>query len=206
LNIRILSALVAPIAIVAAAPAQAQADDIQRVQQHLRALDSMVSDFSQTDRQGRVLTGTMTLKRPGRIRFQYEEGVPLLIVSDGRALTLIDYQVKQVQRWPIGNSPLSVLLDPSRDITRYARLRPTGDPRIVSVEARDPRRPEYGVITLAFLRDAAAPAGLRLQGWVALDSQGNRTTIRLSNQRFNVPVADSTFRWTDPRQTGARPR
>ncbi|WP_167956226.1 LolA family protein [Sphingomonas jejuensis] len=193
-------------AIVAAQPATAQTTDIARVQQHLRALDSMVADFSQTDRQGRVLTGTMTLKRPGRIRFQYEEGVPLLIVSDGRALTLIDYQVKQVQRWPIGNSPLSVLLDPSRDITRYARLRPTGDPRILSVEARDPRRPEYGVITLAFLRDASAPAGLRLQGWVALDSQGNRTTIRLSNQRFNVPVADSAFRWTDPRRTGANQR
>jgi outer membrane lipoprotein-sorting protein len=35
---------------------------------------------------------------------------------------------------------------------------------------------------------------------VALDSQGNRTTIRLSNQRFNGPVGDNSFRWTDPRR------
>ena len=41
-----------------------------------------------------------------------------------------------------------------------------------------------------------------LQGWVALDSQGNRTTIRLSGQRFNGPVSDGAFRWTDPRRSG----
>ena len=66
----------------------------------------------------------------------------------------------------------------------------------------DPRHPEYGRITLVFQKDAAAPAGLKLQGWVALDAQNNRTTIRLSNQRFNAAVADSSFRWTDPRPQG----
>jgi hypothetical protein len=39
-----------------------------------------------------------------------------------------------------------------------------------------------------------------LQGWVALDSQNNRTTIRLSNQRFNAARADGAFRWNDPRR------
>ena len=45
------------------------------------------------------------------------------------------------------------------------------------------------------------PAGLKLYGWVALDAQNQRTSIRLSNQRYNVPVADSMFRWRDPRPT-----
>jgi outer membrane lipoprotein-sorting protein len=43
-----------------------------------------------------------------------------------------------------------------------------------------------------------------LQGWVALDSQNNRTTIRLSDQRFGVPVSDGAFRWRDPRKGGSR--
>ena len=73
---------------------------------------------------------------------------------------------------------------------------------MVSVEAYDPGRPQYGRITLVFARQASAPAGLMLQGWVALDSQGNRTTIRLSDQKFNVPVDDAAFRWTDPRRQG----
>ena len=191
-------------AIVVAAPAAAQSDDLARVQQHLRGVETMTATFSQTDRAGKVLNGTLTLKKPGRIRFQYEKGVPLLIVGDGKALTFIDYSVKQVQRWPIGNSPLGVLINPDRDISRYAKVVPTGDPRVVSVEGYDPKHPEYGRITMVFARDASAPGGLMLQGWVALDSQGNRTTIRLSNQRFNAPVSDGTFRWNDPRSRSPR--
>src|SRR3546814_1538988 len=67
----------------------------------------MIADFAQTDRNGQTLTGRLTIKQPGKIRFQYQKGVPLLIVGDGKALTMIDYEVRQVQRWPIGNSPRS---------------------------------------------------------------------------------------------------
>ena len=202
-------ALPAPTAAVLAAPAAPQASapapasDLAAVQRHLQSLATLTANFSQTDRNGRVLTGVLTLKQPGRIRFQYEKGVPLLIVAEGGALTFIDYSVRQVQRWPIRNSPLGVLLDPSRDLTRYAKVVP-GAPQVISVEARDPKHPEYGRITLIFARQAGAPAGLTLQGWVALDSQNNHTSVRLSNQRYGAPVSDGTFRWNDPRRTGGR--
>lgn len=192
-------AAVGAIAVPAPAVAQQRTGTLAQVQQHLRGVNTMVADFAQTDRNGRTLNGTMTLKRPGRIRFQYERGVPQLIVADGRSLYFIDYQVAQVQRWPIGNSPLSVLLDPNRDIARFARILPTNGRDTISVEVHDPAHPEYGRITMVFQRSQGAPGGLVLQGWVALDSQNNRTTVRLSNQRINQPVADSAFRWRDPR-------
>jgi outer membrane lipoprotein-sorting protein len=190
------------VALVAAAPASAQTADLGSVQRYLRGITTMTAGFSQTDRAGKVLTGTLTWKQPGKIRFQYEKGVPLLIVAEGGALTFVDYSVKQVQRWPIKNSPLGVLLDPSRDLSQFAKVVP-GDDRLISVEARDPKHPEYGRITLVFARDAGGPAGLTLQGWVALDSQNNRTTVRLSNQRYGAPVADGAFRWTDPRRSSS---
>jgi outer membrane lipoprotein-sorting protein len=182
----------------------APAPELAQVQQHLRATSSMTASFTQTDRAGKVLTGTMTLKRPGKIRFQYEKGVPILIVADGKDLWFLDYSVGQKSRWPIGNSPLGVLLDPTKDIARFATVQPTANPAVVSIEARDPKHPEYGRITLVFARQPSAPGGLMLQGWVALDSQNNRTSIRLSNQRFDVPVSDGTFRWRDPKSRGPR--
>ena len=180
----------------------AQAADLAAVQAHLRAVTTMTADFAQTDRSGRVQTGKLTMKRPGKVRFQYQPDVPILIVGDGNALWFIDYSVRQVQRWPIGNSPLAVLLDPSKDIARFARVVPTADPRVLLAEVRDPRHAEYGTLTLAFAREAGAPAGLRLQGWIAHDSQNNRTQVRLSNQRFNVAIGDEAFRWRDPRPMG----
>jgi outer membrane lipoprotein-sorting protein len=190
----------AAVGLAVAAPAVAQsANALASVQAHLKSTSSMTADFVQTDRNGQRLTGKLTLKRPGKIRFQYQKDVPLLIVGDGSRLTMIDYQVKQVQSWPVKNSPLGALLDPDRDLSKYAKVIPTGSGDVLSVEVKDPKRPEYGTITMVFVRDGSSPAGLRLRGWVALDSQNNRTRIDLSNQKFNVAVADSAFKWTDPR-------
>ena len=194
-------------AIMLAAPAvtiAAPSPELAQVQQHLRAVQTMTADFTQTDRGGKVLTGTVVLKRPGKVRFQYQKGVNLLIVGDGKALNLIDYDVKQESRWPIGNNPLSVLLNPNQDLARFARVLPTADKRVLLVEAKDPKRPEFGTITMAFARVPGAPAGLTLQGWSTLDAQKNRSTIKLSNQRFNVPVAENNFRWVSPRRSGPR--
>lgn len=204
MNIRSL-AVAAAIALPLALPAAAQQQGtLAQVQQHLRAAQTMTAAFAQTDRAGKTLNGTLTLKKPGKVRFQYEKGVPLLIVGDGSSLWFIDYSVKQVSRWPVKNSPLGVLLNPDQDISRFAKVVPTGNPDVVSIEAYDPKRPEYGRLTMVFARNPAAPAGLMLQGWVALDSQNNRTTVRLSNQQFNAPVSDGTFRWNDPRNRGGR--
>jgi len=188
----------------AAAQERPAQDTLNSVVAALRGISTLKADFIQTDRNGQRLSGVLTLKRPGRIRFQYEAGVPLLIVSDGRALTLIDYEVNQVQRWPIRNSPLGALLDPNRDVSRYGTLQRTGNPDVVSIEVRDRSHPEYGVITLIFVRKASAPGGLELVSWVALDSQNKRTTIRLSNQRYGMAVADNEFRWKDPRPATRR--
>jgi outer membrane lipoprotein-sorting protein len=169
---------------------------LERVQAHFRAVASMTANFAQTDRRGRTLTGTLTLKRPARLRFEYQKGVPLLVVGDSKAIHVIDYQVKRVQRVPIVNSPLSVLLNARPDLSRIARVL-RDDASGIVISARDPQRPEFGTITVAFAK-GGGPAGLTLQAWTVLDSQNNQTVVRLSNQRFNVPVADTAFRWTDP--------
>ncbi len=196
------AALVLPAAPVAA---QARVGQLDQAVAALRAITTMRADFSQTDRNGQVVRGVLTLKAPGRIRFEYERSANMLVVSNGRSLTLIDYDVNQVQRWPIGNSPLGALLDPNRDVKRYGKLLRTANPNVVSIEVEDPKKPEYGKITLIFVRNAAAPGGLELNSWVALDAQNKRTTVRLANQRYDVAVPDSAFTYRDPRRTGGRP-
>ena len=198
-----LALAAAPLTLTAMTPtasvAQAPAAPLAQVSAHLAAVSTMVANFAQTDRKGQTLTGTLTMKQPGRIRFQYQKGVPLLIVGDGKSLSMIDYEVKQVSRWPIGKSPLAVLLNPAKDLSSVAKV-VRNDAQVVLVEARDAKRPEFGTIVMAFAKVPAAPAGLVLQGWTTIDAQNNRSTVRLSNQRFNVAVADSSFRWIDPRR------
>lgn len=202
-----LAALVvsAPLAVAPVAQAQAARTavpaQLTEAVNALRGISTMRANFTQTDRNGQSMRGVITLQRPGKIRFQYAPGTPLLVVSDGSALTMVDYEVKQVQRWPIRNSPLGVLLDPTRDVSRYGKLQATNDPGVIAVEVRDRAHPEFGVITLVFVRKASAPGGLELTSWVALDSQNKRTTVRLSGHQYGVAVPANTFRYNDPRPT-----
>jgi len=205
LRFRALALAAAPLALaVASAPVVAQAPSgLAQVQAHLRAVDTMTARFTQTDRRGRSLSGTLSLKRPGKIRFDYGRSANMLIVGDGRALTFVDYDVGQRQRWPINDSPLSVLLNPGQDLARFARV-VRNDDQVLMIEARDSRRREFGTITVAFAKVAGAPAGLVLQGWNTVDAQNHLTSIRLSGQRFNVPVADSLFTYRNPTRRGPR--
>ena len=193
--------MAAPVALMMTVPtsAQAQGDKMAQVVTHMKAVGTMTANFTQTDRNGQSLSGKLLLKRPGHVRFEYQKNVPLLIVADGRALTMIDYEVKQVQRWPIRNSPLAALLDPGQDLARFGKIVSTSTNDVISVEVRDPKRPEFGVITMVFVKQEGAPGGLTLNGWVALDSKNNRTSIRLGNVKFNGSVPNSSFTWKDPR-------
>ena len=189
-----------------AAPVAAAQSQLDNAVSAIRGISTMKADFVQTDRQGRAVSGTMTLKRPGKIRFEYQKDVNMLIVSNGKSLTMVDYDVNQVQRWPIKDSPLGALLDPNRDIAKYGKLIPTGNPNVISVEVRDPKRPEYGVITMIFVRNASAPGGWQLTNWVALDSQNNRTTVKLRNHKYGLAVSEKSFTYDDPRKSSRRPR
>lgn len=188
--------------VLAALPASASLPQLAR---HLEATETMTAAFTQIAADGATAEGKVYLKRPGKIRFQYEDGIPLLVVADGRSLDMVDYEVRQVQKYPIKKTPLAVLLDAGADLEKYAKVKSSTDSALI-VEARDRKHPEYGVITLYFAREAAAPAGLSLQGWRVLDSQGNSTRVELSDVKFNVAVPRNAFRYNDPRRRGRRGR
>lgn len=195
-----LARALAPVAIVAmAAPAAAQSGDIAKVEQHLASVQSMTANFSQSDAKGRSARGTVQLKRPGKIRFDYN-GQNVLIVGNGRTLNFLDYEVGQKSSWDLNKTPLGILLGARPDIGRIAKVVPTKDPRVLLVRARDARRPEFGTLILAFVRNGGSPGGLMLEGWTAIDAQNKKTTIKLSNQRYNVSVPESAFRFDEPKK------
>lgn len=199
---RLARALIPAVVIAAPVAAHAKASpDMALVKTHLQATDSMTANFTQTDSKGQVLGGTLQLKRPGRIRFDYGK-TNILVVADGKKLTFIDYDVGQKSSWDLNRTPLGVLLAANPDLDRIARILPSEDPRVVVVRAVDPSHNEYGKLILAFIRDSAAPGGLKLYGWTAVDAQGKQTMVKLSNQRYNVAVPANAFTYREPKKRG----
>ena len=188
-----------PVAVVAAAApvAAAPSADMAKLRAHISSVQTMTANFVQADARGRSAAGTLQLQRPGKVRFQYGSG-DLLLVADGKQLWYLDYQVGQKNHWPLGRTPLGVLLSSSPDLKGRAQIIPSSDPRVVTVRARDPA--QYGSIVLVFLRSASAPGGLQLYGWTAIDAQNKRTTVKLSNVRYNVAVPASAFTFAEPKK------
>lgn len=192
-------------AMAQAAPQQAAsqqaASGLAQVESHLRQVKSLQADFTQIADTGAVAKGKMILAKPGRIRFDFGKDSPLLIVSNGSVLSMVDYDVSQVTRWPVKETPLALLLDDKVSLAGRAKLVPQNETPagFIAVEGRDAKHPEYGTITLYFQKSPKGPAGLMLMGWRVLDGQGRTTTVQLENQRLNEEVAASSFQFKDPR-------
>ena len=138
--------------IVAAAPAAAQSNsDIAKVEAHLKAAQSMTANFVQTDAKGRSIAGTLQLKRPGRIRFEYGKGADMLLVTDphgdvatvrtdlGRTISpiLAAAPPESIQQGLIG-IPASVM-DESDGLAQQ-RNSDSGERRVKSLQIRVPVR------------------------------------------------------------------
>ncbi len=187
-----------PVALVATPIAAATpSPDLARLKAHLTGVQTMTANFTQTDAKGRSDSGTLQMKRPGRIRFEYNGG-DVLLIANGKTLTFVDYSVGQKSSWPLGRTPLGPLLSNSPDFNGRAEIIPNPDNRIVVARAKSTG--QYGQLTLAFLRNGSAPGGLQLYGWTAIDPQNHRTTVRLSNVRFNVAVPESAFTYAEPKK------
>lgn len=179
-----------------------KAKTLARIEKSLNAIRSMKATFVQRAPDGSVVEGTVYLERPGKLRFDYGEDAPFLLVSNGKLLTFVDYEVNQVSRWPIKKTPLGILVDDEikfdskievPNIIRFAGL--------VKVPVIDPKRQEYGYIILIFEEST-----MELRAWESVDAQGYTTRVALINPEYNIKIDKKQFTFKDPRPRRRGPR
>ncbi len=133
--------------------------------------------FEQVSPDGSLSTGKFALSRPGKIRFEYDDPVPLLIVADGTTVAMKDTELETVDRIPLSATPLSLLLDDKLDFGSEAEvLDIVRSDTQFGVTIADPNGEIDGELQLIFSAD-----DLELDSWVATDSGGNSTNVKLLN-------------------------
>ncbi len=180
-----------------------------KVENYFNVVTSLKARFRQLNPNGTIARGNMLLSRPGKIRFDYEDDYPFLIVSDGRTLNLVDFEIGKVSKWPIKDTPLKMLLGQAVDLKALgARIEanPGGAKGFIAVTAGNPKKREQGEITLYFLESPESAGGLILDSWRVLDGQGKVTQINLADQHANASMPASAWTFEDPRATARRNR
>lgn len=178
-----------------------QRADIGRVNTYLNQLGRMRADFMQIAPDGSVSRGDFYLNRPGRMRFEYAPPDQILIVADGVWVAVQEDKTSPIQRYPIGSTPLSPILEKQvalgekKEIVAVERQK-----GLLKLRLRDPKAPEKGEITLIFT-DAgpqAGASGIELRQWVVVDAQGLTTQVGLSNIQPAGPLDPKLFILNDP--------
>jgi outer membrane lipoprotein-sorting protein len=199
MRMRRLAVLVAlvlawPAAVLAAdAPhfTERQLGDLKRVSAYLNSMHTLSGRFLQLAPDGTPSEGTFYLRKPGRMRFEYDKPSPLLIVADGYSLIVQNLALRTTDRYPLIGSPLRLLLSDDVDLTDDDRIRQVRrEPGALSVTARQDSGPAQGQITITF---ADAGGTLELRQWEVIDAQGMRTIIVVTSLRPGVELSSSLF-------------
>ncbi|MEN3952284.1 outer membrane lipoprotein carrier protein LolA [Iodidimonas sp. SYSU 1G8] len=199
----VTTAVAAPPAKTAApALSTTEAQDMAAVQAYLKNIKSLRARFNQVAPNMAVSSGTLSLEKPGKLRFEYEPPSPLLVVADGKIITLVDYDLKQVTRWPINDTPLRALVRSDiifgQDV-QVLRMRRNADR--INVAIVDPKKRDEGTMMLTFSRNP-----LKLTEWEVVDERGASTIVALDDLETNVDLSKSLWSFKDPRpQRGGPP-
>lgn len=167
--------------------------DIALVTDYLNGMKTLEAEFVQASPSGQIAKGRLFMQRPNRLRFEYDPPSPLLLVADGLWLIMHDRELDQVDRWPIEDTPLGVLVAKEVDLTRRTEVVSViREPGILALTFRDRENPEEGSVTVVF-----SEPPLTLRQWRVIDSRGEATDLSIRNPRINVTMDPALFVFQD---------
>ena len=173
-------------------PASGQPISLDDLSSYFNVMTTAESSFIQISDDGSQSTGRMYIKRPGRIRFEYDPPDLALVIVGGGQVAVFDPKADtEPVRFPLRNTPLSLVLERTVDFARRDMVvTHESEGPITFVVLQDPDRPEYGSIQLMFTDNP-----VQLSQWIVDDNSGGQTQIvlgdwaegqKLPNILFNI--------------------
>jgi outer membrane lipoprotein carrier protein len=183
--------------------AAAADDSLTRVDAYLGSLKTLSADFVQVvrSREGQITsraTGTLSISRPDRFRWDYRDPYVQTIVADGTRLWLYDADLAQVTVRPLesglGSTPAMLLSGAGSvgDSFKGGPVESDGPWTWCRLTPKE-RTSDFERVSLGF------NARGELAAMELLDKLGQSTSLDFSNVRRNVPLDPALFRFEPPK-------
>ena len=184
------SFLLAPLALAAmAGPGRAAPIPLSEISSYFNGFQTAQASFTQVNPDGTLTTGRVYIRRPGRMRFEYDPPDASLVIAAGGQVAIFDSRPNaEPVSYPLARTPLNLILAPQVDLTRARMVvahREDGNATIVV--AQDPEHPEYGTLQLVFTRPT------ELRQWKVTDDGGRETTVILGDFRTGGQLSARLF-------------
>lgn len=178
------------LAVGIASPLLADKIPLAEISRYLNEMDTVRGPFTQINPDGTISTGKIYIYRPGRMRFDYNQPDPALVIAGGGTVAIFDRKSNEPpQQFPLKRTPLSVILQRDVDLGRANMI--TGhvsDDVSTTITAQDPEHPDIGHIGLVFTNDP-----VELRQWIITDESGSQTTVILGEMETGISLKASLF-------------
>jgi len=207
ISVRLLSLFVIVVAGVPQLVGQTDVHAIaEKVDQRYSRIQTLQAQFAETYSGAgmkRTESGTLELKKPGRMRWDYDQPRPKMFLTDGKTAWFYVPGERQVRRAPVKDiddlrSPLRYLLGKAKLEKEFVGL--AIDTNANPLNAGDivlrgvPRGMQERVSNTLL---EVTPDGL-IQRIVVEEMDGSVTEFRFLQQKENVQIADQRFRFVPP--------
>ncbi len=170
-----------------------QVATITRLETYLNELSTVRSRFVQISSQGTFAEGELYLQRPGRVRFQYDDPHPVLLIADGHSFLYYDRELKNATFIPLEDSPLWFLIQERVSLTDEIDIVSIVEQdATITLSVRSQEADDQGEVTLVF-----ADQPIELRKWVMTDLEGRSIQVALVQPQFEVPIDRAVFEYGD---------
>lgn len=176
---------------------QQDREDIAKVEAYINSITTLQSRFLQVASDGSQYNGMFYLKRPGRMRIQYDPPNGNYVTSDGIFIYFWDDEMKQQSNTLISSTLAGLVL--RKNISLSGDIEVTNIVRgddTLAITAVQSKEPGQGSITLVF--DSADDKLSVLRKWKVVDAQNIVTEFTLLSPEAGVPLASSMFSFHKP--------
>lgn len=173
-----------------ATPSFADKLSLDSLSVYLNSLKTVEAQFTQITSDGALSTGRILIKRPGRIRFEYDPPNDALVLASGGSLAIFDPKGDGTPEvYPLSKTPLSLILEERINLRRAKMVIGHGyDGTATRLAVQDPEHPERGRIDLLFTGPDP-----QLRQWVIFDENGGQTTVILNDVKTGESLGDRIF-------------
>jgi outer membrane lipoprotein carrier protein len=181
----------------------ALADKVDQRYDHLHTLEAVFTETYTGAGMSRTESGTLLLKKPGQMRWNYAEPHPKLFVTDGHTAWFYVPGERQARRAPVKQlddlrSPLRYLLGKTKlekeldglSLAPDQKPMNSGDVVLRGIPKGMHDRVEQTLLEIA-------PDGL-IERIVVQELDGSVTEFRFQQQKENVQIADQQFHFVPP--------
>lgn len=165
--------------------------DMERIENYFNNMTTFVAKFTQYAPDNSVSYGTFYLSRPGKLRWEYEDPNPLLILAKGSLITYYDKELDQVSHIGIDDTLAGFLtrekinFSDGIEITKF-----TKKPNSISISIVQKDKEDEGQLTLKFSDNGDKVA---LTGMEVIDAIGKLTSVNFESPTYGTTLANDLF-------------